>query len=71
MSGKGSRRRPSLVPHEEYRKNWDRIFGKERLEKMIREDIEVRIKCSATSGPVNFCVGLMSEGDARKIIELE
>jgi hypothetical protein len=27
MNGKGSQRRPRLVPREEYEKNWDRAFG--------------------------------------------
>ena len=30
MSGKGDKRRPCLVPREEYEKNYEAVFGKKK-----------------------------------------
>lgn len=34
MSGKGSKRRPTLVPEEVLEANWDRIFGAQQANKV-------------------------------------
>lgn len=28
MNGKGSRRRPCQIPHDEFARNWEQCFGK-------------------------------------------
>ena len=36
-AGKGSGRRPTQVPHEEYASAWERIFGKKKTEESVDE----------------------------------
>jgi hypothetical protein len=38
MSGKGDKRRPSLVPDQQISNNWDRIFNKENKDLKYESD---------------------------------
>ena len=56
MSGKGSRPRPFSISQQEFADNFDRIFGKNKMEN-TNEETKKTETCGCGRSPTGDCVG--------------